>query len=67
MKSTYYVLTVTDCEISQDGPFDSEDERDEEAKKIWSEVKALPAGLVFQAQVEDGKLTVGTYMAGSLD
>lgn len=66
-RTAYYVLTVANCEISQDGPFDSEDERDKEAKKIWSEVKALPDGLVFQAHVEDGKLSVGTYMSGSLD
>lgn len=66
-KPSYYILTISNCEINQDGPFDSGEKRDEAAKKIWSEIKALPDGLVFQAQIEDGKLTVGTYMSDSLD
>lgn len=64
MEKRYYLIEVEGgVEPSIQGPFQTEDERDDAAKQIHA-AQEEDDGLFWADVDEDGGLTVGAYMAG---
>lgn len=64
MEKKYYLIEVEGgVEAFADGPFKTEDERDQVAKRIRT-TQEEDDGLFWADVDEDGVLTVGSYTAG---
>ena len=64
----YNVIIEGGTEISHDGPYDSPEERDKEAKKLWEELRRDISNNIFRAEVADnGELSLGVFIQGELD
>jgi hypothetical protein len=61
----YNIILEYGTEISSDGPYDSEQERDDQAKIHWQELKKDISNNIFKASVdENGELNVGVFIQG---
>jgi len=61
----YYVIAINQDGIDTQGPFESKDERDREARRHWIAMNRMAAAIFWQ-DVEDGSVLCGSYTAGFL-
>lgn len=62
-----YLIAVTDGEVIQEGPFESEAEREEEAIKLWSKCDYASDVLMKAVVNADGELTTLRYTEEELE
>ena len=63
----FFLVVYGGASISNHGPFDSEEERDEEARLYWANDSAQD-DVLFKAEVSpDGEMTTSEYLEGELD
>lgn len=65
----YYVIEMFGgVEACASEPFDTAEQRDAHAKKVWADMKKEQGDNVFWSNVnENGLLKIGPYMEGDLD
>lgn len=67
MNQSLYLIAVSDGEVIQEGPFESEQEREEEAIKLWSKCDYASDTLMKANVNAEGELTTVKYTEEELE